>query len=434
MLVVADGLAQSGKLLSPPDVVQFEDVARPVPKDNESWCACTRRPSARQIHASETARLIRERYPVKRRRFLSHLAVVAGATLTQNLTESSAQTRRLTQIAIDRTQFLINGQLTYKGRVWRGNKIEGLLMNARLVQGIFDDLNPDTLNRWAYPDTQRWDPERNTREFIAAMAEWRRHGLLGFTVNLQGGSPEGYSQNQQWHNSAFESDGSLRPAYLNRLARILDRADELGMVAIVGYFYFGQDERLKDEAAVLRGTRDATEWLLSKGYTNVLVEVANECDVARYDHAILRAPRIHELISLVRETSGRDRSHLLVGTSFGGASVPTANVVAASDFLLIHGNGVTDPARIGAMVEETRNVRGYRPMPILFNEDDHFDFERPVNNCTQAISRYASWGYFDPGMSNYKDGYQCPPINWTINTPRKKAFFDLLKEITGTTG
>jgi hypothetical protein len=85
------------------------------------------------------------------------------------------------------------------------------------------------------------------------------------------------------------------------------------------------------------------------------------------------------------------------------------------------------------MVEETRKVRGYRPMPILFNEDDHFDFERPVNNFTEAISQYASWGYFDPGMSNYKDGYQCPPVNWTINTPRKKAFFDLLKEITGGT-
>ena len=26
-------------------------------------------------------------------------------------------------------------------------------------------------------------------EFIAAMAEWKRHGVLGFTINLQGGSP-----------------------------------------------------------------------------------------------------------------------------------------------------------------------------------------------------------------------------------------------------
>jgi hypothetical protein len=121
---------------------------------------------------------------------------------------------------------------------------------------------------------------------------------------------------------------------LNRLAGILDRADELGIVVIVGYFYFGHDECSKNEAAVLRGTHDATEWLLSKGYTNVLVEVANECDVSRYDHAILRTPRIHELLALVREIAGRDRSRFLAGTSFGGGSVPTANVVAASDFLV----------------------------------------------------------------------------------------------------
>ena len=113
-------------------------------------------------------------------------------------------------------------------------RIEGLLMNSRMVQGIFDDLNPDTRGRWAYPDTKRWDAERNTREFIAAMPEWRRHGLLSFTINLQGGSPQGYSQEQPWHNTAFQPDGSLRPDYLGRLERILDRADELGMVAIVG--------------------------------------------------------------------------------------------------------------------------------------------------------------------------------------------------------
>src|SRR5262245_12907007 len=240
--------------------------------------------------STKTVRLIHEGYKMKRRRFLSHLAAVASATLTRNLAESGAQTRRRTRIAIDGKQFLINGQPTYKGRVWRGNRIEGLLMNARLVQGIFDDLNPATRNRWAYPDTRQWDPERNTREFIAAMAEWRRNGLLGFTINLQGGSPEGYSRDQSWHNSAFESDGSLRPDYLNRLARILDRADELGMVAIVGYFYSGQDERLNNEAAVLRGTHDAKERLRSKGHTSVLVDIANECAVPPDQPPIPRAP------------------------------------------------------------------------------------------------------------------------------------------------
>ena len=73
--------------------------------------------------------------------------------------------------------------------------------------------------------------------------------MLAFTINFQGGSPQGYSKDQPWENSAFAPDGTLRPAFTARLARILDRADQLGMVAIVGYFYFGQDERLRDEAA-----------------------------------------------------------------------------------------------------------------------------------------------------------------------------------------
>jgi hypothetical protein len=148
---------------------------------------------------------------------------------------------RKTHVSIRGEEFYINGKPTYEGRVWKGKKIQGLLLNSRMVQGVFHDLNPETVKRWVYPDTGEWDPERNTREFIAAMPEWRRHGLLAFTINLQGGSPQGYSQNQPWHNSAFENDGSLRADYLSRLERILDQADALGMVAIVGYFYFGQD-------------------------------------------------------------------------------------------------------------------------------------------------------------------------------------------------
>ena len=89
--------------------------------------------------------------------------------------------------------------------------------------------------------------------------------MLAFTVNLQGGSPEGYSKDQPWENSAIDPDGKLRPAYMSRLARILDRADELGMVAIVGCFYFGQDQRVKDEAAVKRAVDNTTNWLLDSG-------------------------------------------------------------------------------------------------------------------------------------------------------------------------
>ncbi|MBZ5607660.1 MAG: hypothetical protein LAP38_05340 [Acidobacteriia bacterium] len=343
---------------------------------------------------------------------------------------NAAPSPRLTNLSIRGDDFLLNGKPTYAGRTWNGMKVEGLLLNARAVQAIFDDLNPATRDRWAYPDTGKWDPERNTREFVAALPEWRRNGLLTFTINLQGGSPEGYSTSQPWENSALDPQGDLRPDYMARLALVLDRADQLGMAPMVGCYYFGQDQRLKDEAAVRRGVINTANWLLDRGYRNVMLEIANECDVRDYDHAILRPPRIDELIQLAKDQT-RSGRRLLAGTSFSGGSVPTANVVRASDFLLLHGNGVQGPARISSMIGRTRRVDGYRPMPILINEDDHFRFDEPSNNMTAAIASHCSWGYFDPGKSDYVEGYQCPPVNWGINTSRKKAFFAKVKVVTG---
>lgn len=361
-------------------------------------------------------------------------ALVVGGVFVWSLMDVGAAAEpvvRRTTVSIVGREFHLDGRPTYADRTWRGHRIQGLLMNSRMVQGIFDDLNPQTVGRWAYPDTGRWDAERNTREFLAAMPVWRRHGLLAFTLNLQGGSPQGYSRDQPWHNSAFEADGTLRPDYLARLERILDRADELGMVVILGYFYFGQDERLTDETAVLRATDNATRWLLDRGDRHVLVEVNNECNV-RYDHAILRPDRVHELIARVQQAGPPDR-RLLAGTSYGGGTIPKPNVVRASDFLLLHGNGVSDPDRIAAMVRETRAVAGYRDQPILFNEDDHFDFDKPRNNCVAAVSEYASWGYFDFRMQGegHEAGYQSVPVDWTISSGRKRGFFNLLSDLTG---
>ena len=359
------------------------------------------------------------------------LLLVGLAFAARSAPAADATRATHTVVSIAGEKFLLNGQPTYAGRVWLGVSIEGRLMNSRMVQGVFDDLNPATRARWTYPDGGAWDADRNTREFIAAMPEWRRHGLLAFTLNLQGGSPEGYSRDQPWHNSAFAADGALRPDYAARAARILDRADELGMVVILGLFYFGQDERLANEAAVVRAVDQTLDWLFAHGWRHVLVEVNNETNV-RYDHAILRPDRVHELITRVRARV-QDGRRFLAGTSYGGNRIPDASVVAASNFILIHGNGVTQPARITEMVAQTRALPGWRPMPILFNEDDHFDFEKPDNNFTAAVRAGASWGYFDYRMKGegFAEGYQSVPVDWGIHSARKRAFFAKLREITG---
>ena len=374
-----------------------------------------------------------------------------------------------TTVSIDGERFLIDGRPTYDGRVWNGRRVEGLLLNSRMVQATFDDENPLTRALWKYPDVDDWDAGRNTDEFVAALPEYRAHGLLAVTLNLQGGCPTGYFRDerldeilaplpwevqtlvkqqrhgplehvQPWHNSALDEEGRLKEPYLRRLAKLLNRLDELGMVAILGIYYFGQDERLRDHWAVRRGVEQTVTWVLERGYGNVVIEVCNETNVRKYEHEVLQPHRVHELIVQAKETTV-DGRRLLVGTSYGGNRVPDENVAAVSDFLLLHGNGVKDPARITEMVDQTRALDGFRrrPVPIVFNEDDHFDFDQPRNNLVAAVESGASWGYFDGGASsgggiahgNYRDGYQLVPVDWGINTATKQGFFRLLKEITG---
>jgi hypothetical protein len=344
----------------------------------------------------------------------------------------SFENSKKTIVSIQGEDFYINGKPTLEGLTWKGINMEGLIPNSRMVQGVFDDLNPETVNRWAYPDTKEWDPERNTEEFIAAMGEWYNHGLLAFTINLQGGSPEGYSRHQPWINNSYTEKGELRMEYMARLDKILKKSDALGMVTILGLFYFGQDENLEDEAAVKNAVSNAINWVLDKGYENVIIEIANECDNGAYQQEIIQKPRITELINLAKSIN-KNGKRLLIGTSFNGNRLPSDEVVKVSDFVLIHGNGVHEPARIMEMVDQTRALPSYRPMPIVFNEDDHYDFDKDMNNMIAAFSSHASWGFFDfrrEGES-FEEGYQSVPVDWGINSERKKAFFNSLKEITG---
>ncbi len=347
---------------------------------------------------------------------------------------------RHTTVSIQGQDFCLNGVPTYAG-VWHEDcRIEGLLLNSRMVQGIFDDANATTRALWNYPDGP-WDANRNTREFVQSMSAWQAHGLNAFTLNLQGGSPFGYSREQPWINSAFTAEGELKPDYLQRLALILDRADELGMTVILGLFYFGQFPRLASEQCIVQAVDNTVDWILSRYYTHVLIEIGNEVDITRtpfgYGSSIIAASRCHELIQHVQERSaGRLPSpagRLLVSTSLKGNSVPAARLMQCADFLLLHGNGVEDPSRIAAMVRECRQAPAYQGQPILFNEDDHYRFGESWNNIRAALSEHAGWGFFDYRRDgeDWCEGFQSVPVDWRISSPRKKAFFGLLSDVTG---
>ncbi|MFO8081753.1 MAG: hypothetical protein R6V07_15810 [Armatimonadota bacterium] len=332
-------------------------------------------------------------------------------------------------VSIEGEDFLIDDTLTYEGRRWRGHRIEGLLFNSRMVQATFDDENPETRDLWAYPDTGEWDAERNTEEFVAAMPSWRDAGLLAVTVCLQGGGAI-YTKPFPYHeyiNSAYDPAGKLKPEYMDRLERILDRAAGLEMAVILGLAYFGIDHRYIASPDAVRAMADSlVDWLAERDYRHVLIEVANEQTSIRTRSGHVKAL---ELMERIRERSAEayaDGFTLLCSTSLGGGGMHDEQHLRAMDFVLVHGNGQS-PERHVEMIREIRESEAWReqPKPIVFNEA-HTD----VSCLWACAEKHASWGYYDQGTNNYRDGYQTPPVRWTINTDAKRRFFDLVRHIT----
>ena len=153
-----------------------------------------------------------------------------------------------THVEVRGESWFVNGEITSKGKQWKGASIEGTLFNSRMVNAVFDDLNDWSAHIWKYPDTGKWDAARNTREFVEALPDYAAKGLQAVTVSLQGGSPCGNNPSDDHYPcgemygrdaSSFAADGHLRPAAFARMGSIIEAADELGMVVFMQLFYPG---------------------------------------------------------------------------------------------------------------------------------------------------------------------------------------------------
>ena len=289
-----------------------------------------------------------------------------------------------TTVSLDSEKFLVNGKQTYSEIEGSNPEAHGLLMNARFIQGIFDDkAEPE---RFVIFGHDHWDPEANTDRLIAALPEWYRYGLRAFTVGLQGGGP--VLTVDDWStidNNPFGPDGTqFDEAYAARLDRLVKAADELGMFVIVSFLYASQGPRLKDGRAVRNAVIGASRLLKEGGYTNIIIEVANEHNLTGFKiHPLVHSDQgIASLIDLAREESGG----MLVGSS-GAGGYYSREVAEASDVILIHGNGLTRQGYYNMV----RAVQGWNlNKPIVCNEDSPCFGQLAVAYQTQT-----SWGYYN---------------------------------------
>jgi CubicO group peptidase (beta-lactamase class C family) len=308
-----------------------------------------------------------------------------------------------TRVSIKGTRWHLNGRLTYPG-----TEAEGLLMNVRMVNAVFEDRK-----------RPEFDAEKNTDEFIAAIPDYVAQGVRAFTVNLQGGFP-GY---EGAVNSAFNPDGSLRKNYLQRVKRVIDTCDRNGVVVILGCYYQRQDQILNDAQAVRAGVVNVVRWITESGFSNVVLEIANEFNHSGFDHAILGKPEGQvELIRLAKETS----PELLVSTSGLGDGRLPDNVARASDFLLIHFNGT----RLDDIPRRIQTLRKYGK-PIVCNEDDKHG-EEAAAAAQLSVRHGASWGFMDNKTNQYfpfqfrgiEDDRTVYGMLKTLTTPKKvEAYF-----------
>jgi CubicO group peptidase (beta-lactamase class C family) len=273
----------------------------------------------------------------------------------------------VTKVSIVDGKWRLNGEVTY-----RGAKAEGLLMNVRMVNAVFEDANDKTRPK-------RFDPEANTEAFIKKIPDYVASGVRAFTLNLQGGDP-GY---EGAVNSAFEPDGSLQASYLKRIGRVIAACDRNGAVVILGCYYQRQDQILKDEHAVRAGVVHVAKWIKDSGFSNVVLEIANEFGHDGFDHPLLKtAPGQVELIRLAKKTA----PDLLVSTSgLGHGRVPN-EVAQAGDFILPHFNNtkVEDiPDRVAALRKHGK--------PIVANEDDKVG-EQGAKAAEVCVANGVSWG------------------------------------------
>lgn len=246
------------------------------------------------------------------------------------------------RLSLQDGRWLINDRPTNAG-----SAAEGLLMNVRMVNAVFEDR--------ARPD---FDPEANTARFLARLPDYATAGVNAFTICLQGGMP-GY---EGAVNSAFEPDGSLRPAYLARVERVIRACGREGLAVILGLFYQRQSAILRDETAVRAGVANAAGWVRDRGFQNVVLEIANEYPHGGFVHAVIRDPRSQAgLIRLAKATA----PHLLVSASGCGDGAVHPEVAEAADFLLPHWNDTREeeiPARLQALRQFGK--------AIVCNEDD----------------------------------------------------------------
>jgi hypothetical protein len=120
--------------------------------------------------------------------------------------------------------------------------------------------------------------DRTTQKLIDHLDTYKSYGVNMVGVYFMGsryGDVKGYLP-----------DASLNPVYANRMGRIIEAADERGMVVLVGCLYWSTSRAKEDlsnwtQKEANQAVANTVKWLAKHNYRNVFVDPDNEGMTAR---------------------------------------------------------------------------------------------------------------------------------------------------------
>jgi len=297
----------------------------------------------------------------------------------------SSCNKQSTSVAIKGEDWYINDRI-----VNEDTPAEGLLMNVRMVNSVFEDIG-DKIARY----TDSFDPEANTNNFIRKIPEYAACGINAITISLQGGSP-GY---EGAINTAFNPDGSLRYPYLERVKRVIEECDKNSMVIILTCFYQRQHSHklaLNGKKSIKAALVNTVQWIDQMNFTNVVLEVSNE-----YRHGgfknwtdgdwIINDEGQTELIKLAKSL----KSDLLVSTSAMGNGTYPDMLAREADYITIHFNTTA----LNDYEKKIQDLKKYNK-PVICNEDDKIGIVG-ASALTISVANGCAWGFMHSKQNQY---------------------------------
>lgn len=297
--------------------------------------------------------------------------------------------------------------LTYGGGSYKRN-VRGSLALVRVPHAIFDD-------EWL--SEQEFDPDRNTDRLIEQLDLYRKHGVGGLVVGLQGGDP-GYSAEANGVTrgssadlgeaagalvSAYDSDGSLKPAWMGRLDRLIKAANSRGMILCLVLFQQDQDEALASPEAILAAARNVARHLIERDARNVIIDVADAWDEprGRWDHRRFVPRYVEHLIRTVREQFQDSDFTPPIGASSGSGMLYPQSLAQLCDVVLLQGDGSSASDKL----KRSRQFDRYERPVLMVSDRNGVEAKRSEleteGSIAEAYIQGASgWSYVPSGTVN----------------------------------